>query len=222
MLRYLIVLCIFASLNSKVLISQLNITIMKKLLFLLPLLLSAYVSFAQGMDNDEISEYIESQRVKEICGIPFGTSYEEASNSLYNKYGSPEYNINNSKESITYKNKKYAGILFDTIYFLFQSDGRRSYMNGCVFIIKADDAEEAKKNRDMLYKKLSEKYRMLVYTDENDFKYYVGGFSPTGGDDAAFVIDVVKYKYEKEVARLFHPYAARLMYGLYEYIKEEF
>ena len=38
------------------------------------------------------------------------------------------------KTKIYYRNENYAGILFDRIIFLFQSDGYKSYMNGCVFM----------------------------------------------------------------------------------------
>lgn len=159
----------------------------------------------------------QNQTVKEICGIPFGTSIEEARTILENKYGYPEYS--SDKMVITYKHKSYAGIRFDTIHFLFESDGVHSFMNGCVFILNAETLREAKKKRDMLYEKLNEKYFMLSDKDENGNTYYVGGYAPIG-DGCAFVINILKY--EKELARLYNPYAARLMYGTYRYVKEEF
>ena len=159
----------------------------------------------------------QNQTVKEICGIPFGTSIEEAKTMLENKYGYPEYS--SDKMVVTYKHKSYAGIRFDTIHFLFESDGVHSFMNGCVFILNAETLREAKKKRDMLYEKLNEKYYMLSDKDENGNTFYVGGYAPIG-DGCAFVINILKY--EKELARLYNPYAARLMYGTYKYVKEEF
>lgn len=159
----------------------------------------------------------ERQTVKEICGIPFGTSIEEAEKMLENKYGYSEYNPD--KLVITYKNKYYAGVLFDTIHFLFESDGVHSYMNGCTFILNVETLRDAEKKRDMLHDKLKEKYTMVSDKDDNGNTFYIGGYAPTG-DGLAFIIDIVKY--EKRLARLYYPYAARLMYGRYQYVKEEF
>lgn len=159
----------------------------------------------------------KKETVKEICGIPFGTPKDEAEKMLENKYGYSEYS--GDKMVISYKHKSYAGIMFDTIYFLFESDGVHSYMNGCVFILEAETLRDAEKKRDMLYEKLKEKYFMLSEKDDNNNTYYVGGYAPIG-EGCAFVIDILKH--EKKLARLYTPYAARLMYGRYEYVKEEF
>ena len=78
----------------------------------------------------EIQLQKERQTVKEICGIPFGSSYEKTKEMLENKYGDPIYNPD--KTIVTYKNKTYGGITFDNIHFLFQSDGIHSYFNGCI------------------------------------------------------------------------------------------
>lgn len=203
---------------------------MKKTLFILAVLLTPLFANAQEevadsvaleeIDSVALMEFLQKQIVTEICGIPFGTSYEDAQEMLENKYGLPEYNYQHSKEIITYKHKKYAGITFDSIHFLFQSDGRSTYMNGCVFIIDADTPEQAKRSRDMLYDKLAEKYFMAEGTDDNGFKYYVGGLSPLRDGNIAFTINVLKYN--KDLAKLYNPYAARLMYGTYEFITEEF
>lgn len=159
----------------------------------------------------------ERQTVKEICGIPFGTSIEEARTMLEKKYGYSEYNADNMV--ITYKNKYYAGVLFDTIHFLFESDGVHSYMNGCTFILNAETLRDAEKKRDMLHEKLEEKYTMVSDKDDNGNTFYIGGYAPIG-EGVAFIIDIVKY--ERRLARIYNPYAARLMYGRYQYVKEEF
>ncbi|MBR1787777.1 MAG: hypothetical protein IJ762_01110 [Bacteroidaceae bacterium] len=159
-----------------------------------------------------------TQTVKEICGIPFGTSYQDAESMLKNKYGYPEYGTD--PNVITYKHKKYAGITFDSIHFLFQSDGVNSYLNGCVFILDAKTEKEAKEKRELLHDILAKKYIMVDDTDENGFKYYFGGRSPISKDEVGFVINILKY--DKDLARLYAPYAARLMYGTYSYVKEKF
>lgn len=160
----------------------------------------------------------EKQTVKEICGIPFGSSYPVTKGLLYNKYGSPEYYPDNT--IISYKNKTYAGISFDSIHFLFQSDGVNSYFNGCVFILDAKSLNEAKKNQELLYKKLSEKYTIVDNTDNNGNKIYFGGYPPTPNDVCGFSIEILKY--DSELAKLYSPYATRLAYGRYNYVKEEF
>ena len=206
---------------------------MKKTSILLFVLLFANGLFAQTTDSiktsfdtlsaayerffEELNAIQERQTIREICGIPFGTSYEEARQRLYNKYGEPEYYPDRSV--ISFKNKVYAGITFDAIHFLFQSDGTRSYMNGCVFILNANTLKQAEKNRERLYEKLSKKYNMLNDVDENGNKYYYGGYGPTP-NTIGFTIDILKY--EKDLARQFNPYATRLAYGRYNYIIEEF
>ena len=199
---------------------------MKKLFCLFAIMFALTPSFAQNeenMDSVTISNFLkklEAQKVTEICGVKFGTSYEDAKRILENKYGEAEYDYTHSKERLTFVNKTYAGISFDTIFFLFQSDGYRTYMNGCIFILEAYTAEDAKEKRERLYNRLSDKYYMDEGIDKNGFKYYIGGFSPINENDAAFVIDIVKL--DKDLAKEFNPYAARLMYGRYNYVKEEF
>lgn len=160
----------------------------------------------------------EEQTVKEICGIPFGSSYEKSREMLENKYGYPEYNPD--RTVITYKHKTYAGFTFDSIHFLFQSDGVHSYLNGCVFIMDAKSLSEAKKKQELLYKKLSDKYFMIDEIDSNGNKFYMGGYSPTHDEGLGFSIEILKY--DSDLARIYSPYAARLAYGRYNYVKEEF
>lgn len=172
--------------------------------------------------QDSIVSYImdikEKQTVKEICGVPFGSSYEKTREMLENKYGYPEYYPD--RTVITYKNKTYAGYVFDSIHFLFQSDGVHSYLNGCVFIKDAKSLSEAKKNQETLFKELSKKYVVRDGTDSNGNKFYYGGYSPTPDDGFGFSIEILKY--DRDLARIYTPYAARLMYGRYNYVKEEF
>ena len=157
----------------------------------------------------------EKQTVKEICGIPFGTSREKAKEILENKYGIPD--LLSDKEQIVYKFKSYAGITFDRIIFLFQSDGYRSYLNGCVFILEAKSVIQAKEKRDLLYYTLRSKYDMYTSEDKNGFKYYMGGYSPVSSYLPGFLIEILKFD-----SGLGTQYSARLMYGRYNYVKEEF
>ena len=92
--------------------------------------------------SEEYERERERQTVREICGIPFGSSYEKAKEVLENKYGTFTYL--SDRNTIVYDNKSYAGIYFDKIYILFQSDGYKSYMNGCIFILEANSLNDAK------------------------------------------------------------------------------
>lgn len=157
----------------------------------------------------------ERQTVREICGIPFGSSYEKTAEVLENKYGTSSFLSDKTK--IIYNDKSYAGIYFNSIIFLFQSDGFKSYLNGCVFILRATSLSDAQNKQEHLYNKLSWKYDMKDGVDDVGIKYYYGGYSPVTFWDVGFVIDIIKYdNYPKT------PYAARLRYGRYNYVKEEF
>lgn len=75
------------------------------------------------------------------------------------------------------------------------------------------NAEDAKKKRDYLHKVLSDKYFMIARIDDNKFKFYNGGTSPLNDEEWGFLIDV------------YHEgrfWCARLFYGPFNYIKEEF
>lgn len=157
----------------------------------------------------------ERQTVREICGIPFGSSYEKTAEILENKYGTSSFL--SDRNTIIYDNKSYAGIFFDKIWFLFQSDGYKSYLNGCVFILEAKSLSEAKEKRDLLYRRLRWKYDMKDGVGDDGNKYYYGGHSPVPLDGFGFSIEIIKYENRSSI-----PYAARLMYGRYNYVKEEF
>ena len=79
--------------------------------------------------------------------------------------------------------------------------------------MEAKNAEDAKKKRDYLHKVLSDKYFMVARIDDNKFKFYNGGTSPLNDEDWGFFIDVFhEGKY----------WFARLFYGPFNYVKEEF
>lgn len=171
--------------------------------------------FIEKVIQEEKERKIERQTTKEICGIPFGSSYEKTKEVLENKYGASSYL--SDKTQIVYDNKNYAGISFDQILFLFQSDGYKSYLNGCVFILEASSLNDAKDKQERLYRKLNVKYDMKDGVDKDGNKYYYGGYSPIGSWDSGFIIDIIKYDNRSRI-----PYSARLMYGRYNYVKEEF
>jgi len=165
--------------------------------------------------DEEFKQEWERQTVKEICGIPFGSSYEKTKEVLENKYGTPSRY--SDRNTIVYIDKSYAGISFDKILFMFQSDGYKSYFNGCVFAIETKTLGQAKEKRDMLYGKLRWKYDITDGIGEDGIKYYYGGHSPIPFGGYGFKIDIVKFSDKSGL-----PYAARLLYGAYNYVTEEF
>lgn len=143
--------------------------------------------------------------------MDFGTDFTTAKTFLTNKFGIESDNTENHE--LMFKDKTYAGVFFNYLIFGFQSDGKRTYFNKCVLCIDAKNAEDAKRKRDFLKSVLSEKYFMVSRIDDNKFKYYLGGSAPLDSENWGFYIDV------------YHEgshWAARLFYGPYNYVKEEF
>lgn len=168
---------------------------MKKLLFILMLLPTAL--YAQ----------------KSICGIDFGASYNTAERVLENKFGDKEYFLSD-KTKIVFKNKMYAGRMWSSLIFMFQSDGYQQYFNRCILVKECATATEAKDTRDAIKNQMEEKYFIMEFTDEkSNFKYYLGGNDPTNALKPGFCIDIIKYDQGG--------YGARVDYGPYNYVEEE-
>lgn len=197
---------------------------MKKVFILGLLCLSVMGGYAQDDSDDwkvEGKNYKECESkliCKEVCGVRFGSSYETAKEILKRKYGEPDY-IETNENTIVYHYKSYGGIYFTYIAFDFQRDGAFSYMNQCVMGYDCKTAEEAKNKRNTIFDKARSKYNAWCEgIDDNGFKYYESGCSPLGGFGNGFVVDVVKFDEPYNGCRYF----ARIMYGPYNYVKEEF
>jgi len=162
--------------------------------------------------------------VTNICGIEFGSSLTDAKNLLENKFGETIYC---TEDVIMYENKSYGGNRFDLIIFTFQSDRHKSYLNQVAFAKYAKDKEEAIQIKNNFHHKLLRKYPSVREIDE---EMSVGGLPPilkngnseiyTGITTAemgfGFEIKIVKQdNYE-------YPFLVRIMYGPYEYVKEDF
>lgn len=174
-------------------------------------------------------EKFKTQQIKNIGGIPFGISQEKALPILRNKYGEEMYNPRN-KNLLSFKNIKYAGVDFSTVHFLFQSDGINSYFNTCIFVLDADTEKEAIDKQKEMSKILSKKYEITCAKDNNGFDTYGCGISPLwdGNLDSlkseyftAIHTDIMKYD-EKLAKDTGIKYSTRIIYGPYNYIKEEF
>lgn len=93
-------------------------------------------------------------------------------------------------------------------------------MNQCVMLIDCATIKDVKNRRDYIWNIVREKYTTWEEgTDVNGFKFYKSGISPKeGGINSGFVVDVVKYSKTYNNC----DYSARLMYGPYNFVKEEF
>lgn len=197
---------------------------MKKLFILGLLCLSVLGGYAQDDSDDwkvgekHYQEWASKQMCTEVCGVRFGSSYETAKEILKRRYGEPDY-IETNENTIVYHYKSYGGMNFTYISFDFQRDGAFSYMNQCVMGYDCKTAEEAKNKRDAIWDKARSKYTAWSEDiDDNGFKYYKSGCSPLGGFGNGFVVDVVKFDEPYNGYRYF----ARIMYGPYNYVKEDF
>jgi len=225
---------------------------MKKILIALILFIPFFANAQEGSDlfkdslsihNDASSEYhskldsifsnleekYKTQQIKNIGGIPFGISREKALPILRNKYGEEIYNPKD-KNVLSFKNIKYAGVDFNSVHFIFQSDGINNYFNTCIFVLDASTEKEAIDKQKEMSEILSEKYELNCFKDSNGFDTYVCGISPLWNGNwsslnkecfSAIHTDIIKYN--EELAKdTGIKYSTRIIYGPYNYIKEEF
>ncbi|MCM1404876.1 MAG: hypothetical protein NC210_00465 [[Clostridium] fimetarium] len=131
-----------------------------------------------------------------------------------------------------FSNITYAGERFESAIFLFQFDGENSYLNRCVLVKEAIDADKANEYLSMFEQKLSAKYLLRERTDNNGFKYYFGGYSPIWNGElqsllesednlTGLLLDVIKYESVNGYITG-AKYGVRINYGPYQYVKEEF
>ncbi len=176
----------------------------------------------------DVEAKLKAQQVTNIGGVAFGTPREKALAMLRNKYGASEYNQEN--DIVSFRDIKYAGYGFDAVHFLFQSDGVNSYFYSCIFIKEAKTQQEAVSGQQMLNKVLSEKYELYKVTTEKGFDTYGGGVSPLWdghwynmSDNFYTALHTDIMQYEPELVKIFgNQCAVRLIYGPYNYVKEEF
>ena len=169
-------------------------------------------------------------QVKEIFGIKFGSTKDETLRKMKSRYGKPSFT---EDLSIYYDNMKYEGVWFDNIILNFQSDGFRSYFNGCIFGIKCKSLSETWEVQKRLANMLDEKYSVSWLDESLARPWFVCGISPLWDDKKQDISDVMD---ALEIIAKYHgiecdiidmddnnfPYSVRLKYGSYDYVKEEF
>ena len=194
---------------------------------------SAEESDTASLSQEEIEEkilaYYRNDQVLSIANVDFGTSYKEAERKLKRKFGEPSFL--SSKNKLLFDNVKYGGFDFKSVFFLFQSDENNSFLNCCIFIREAKDYAQALEIEQEYADILSSKYtKVFSEVDEKGNPFHFCGFSPLwdgtlqGSFEAGVAIhtDIMKYD-EDLVKEIKHsPYAVRLIYGPFNYVKEEF
>lgn len=177
---------------------------------------------------EKLLAYFRKDQVFSIANVDFGTSCKEAEGKLKNKFGEPYFLSSNNK--LQFKNIKYGGLDFNSVFFLFQSDENNSFLNCCIFIREAKDYAQALDIEKEYANILSRKYtKVFSEVDEKGNPFHFCGFSPLwdgtlqGSYEAGVAIHIDIMKYDEEVARnLQYQYAVRLIYGPFNYVKEEF
>ena len=194
---------------------------------------SAEESDTASLSQEEIEEkilaYYRKDQVLSIANVDFGTSYKEAERKLKRKFGEPSFL--SSKNKLLFDNVKYGGFDFKSVFFFFQSDENNSFLHCCIFIREAKDYAQALEIEQEYADILSSKYtKVFSEVDEKGNPFHFCGFSPLwdgtlqGSFEAGVAIhtDIMKYD-EDLVKEIKHsPYAVRLIYGPFNYVKEEF
>lgn len=166
-------------------------------------------------------EYLEDNKVTEICNVPFGFSYEKSKNILFEKYGDCDY-FASSKDCIAYRDKSYGGFYFTDLFFMFQSDGETSYFNKAVLSKDTKTKDEAVSLKKSIDEKLSKQYSLFQIFDDGDTYLSMGGICPAPCERTyGYAISVDVLKLDKPT-RNDCTYAVRIMYGPYDYVEEKF
>lgn len=149
-----------------------------------------------------------------IAGVSFGSDFKTAQEILKNKFGTPEYD--SDVTSIHYTHKEYGGLYFDDMFFDFKNSGFKSYFCKCVFLIRTKTSSQAIERRDIIARVVSKYYKLDDEINRNGYKVYWGGDDPTDSTKYGFFIDVLP----PDIKGGF--YYARLFYGPYNYVTENF
>lgn len=184
------------------------------------------------VNKGDITEIKESQlkdiQVNSICSIPFGASQTEAYDILNKNFGEP--NSLPIWNEIIYKNIKYARMNFDSVQFLFHSNGIENHLNSCIFTTEVSDKDQAIETLKNYKTIIGRKYNLTEYIDENGFRMYQGGISPfwdgqwydimsnlsTKQYMPAITTNIIEYD-DEITQKTGNKYAVQIIYGPYEY-----
>lgn len=167
--------------------------------------------------EDAIQRYMDENGVTEVCGIPFGFSYERTKKILTGKFGGCD-NLTTTEDCLSFKDKLYEGILFSQLSFIFESDGETNHLTKAEFRADTKSKEEAITLKALIDEKLSKRYIIYKVLDEGNVYLSVGGICPSPADEElggyAITVDIEK---KERPTRDGDIYAVRIIYGPYDY-----
>ncbi len=151
---------------------------MKKILAVF-ILLAAFLT-AKGQDS--------------VCGIKYGTPFEEAKPKLDSMFGEIDPNESNELK-LFYTEKTYEKNFYHILCFQFKKeDGKRVLCGGDLMRV-FNTKEEAVLFRDYLVYRMGLEYNNITKDEEfGEFDFYRGGFDPSGMNDYGFVIAISKFR----------------------------
>lgn len=132
-----------------------------------------------------------------VCGVQFGSTYEQAKVILDKKYNGGNKSYQSDKNKITYYDIRFAGEVFDYVDFEFSSNGVRTFLENIYFYSRFNlsDAKYAKAKRDRLLEEFKNKYEYRWdITDDDGYKHYVLGHDPFNYADGLIIIKTSKSK----------------------------
>lgn len=182
------------------------------------------------MDSSKIEfeQRMRNQQVNSICSIDFGSTYEVTRRKSQKKFGTPAFYSNET--TLVYDHITYGGVRFSNLVFCFQSDGERKYFYNCLFVKEVKTLDEAKSLVKEYAEEYLKKYHLIPVNDEGENPKYIGGVSPLWNgrwynltmEDIAAVRVYVSEQYSLDTEKKGYPYAVCIMYGPFNYVKEEF
>lgn len=176
-----------------------------------------------------VDENYKRNQVVSICGVRFGMDLETAKNILKSKYGEVAFDAD--PNTLVYENIKYANTDYDQVIFRFQSDGINTYLSACVLCKYASSLSKARKLEKEFAEILSHKYTSLTEVkDINGETIHIGGITPLWDGHwynfskehvGAVCTGIFRFG-ERARKGLGLNYAAKIAYGPYNYVKEEY
>lgn len=146
--------------------------------------------------------------ISEVCGVKFGTSFNEAKNILNKRYGIPS-RVTDDGTLIAYEGKNYDGKVFDQLYFVFEKEDNFGF-DVAVLSIACKTKNDAEKERDNIADLFKEKYNLDKRKNISGDIVYYGGTSPLNNKGYGFRIEIYK---DDDSSLTGESYNARIIFG---------
>ena len=146
--------------------------------------------------------------ISEVCGVKFGTSFNEAKNILNKQYGIPS-RVTDDGTLIAYEGKNYGGKVFDQLYFVFEKEDNFGF-DVAVLSIACTTKNDAEKERDNIADLFKEEYNLDKRKNISGDIVYYGGTSPLSNKGYGFKIEIYK---DNDSSLTGESYNARIVFG---------